>query len=61
MYASAREGVASLDLATAQQQCKDKTGDMQPLLDVLLVGLLLPGITRLVTWMDHNGCHQMVF
>ena len=36
VYASAREGVASLDLEDARRACAEGGGDMSPLLDVLL-------------------------
>jgi len=61
VYASAREGVASLDLDEAQRMCREGGGDMQPLLDVLLERVPPPPgspddeFSMLVSMIEHDS------
>ena len=61
VYASAREGVASLSLSEAQRLCKEGGGDMSPLLDLLLERVPPPpgspddAFKMLVSMIEHDA------
>lgn len=61
VYASAREGVASLSLAEAQRACKEGDGDMKALLDELLQRVPAPlgspddEFSMLVSMIEHDS------